>query len=195
MNNYVQIIFNLILCLIVLSTNQTFGNHLDSQIERTIRKNKEIIDIQSLRNSPTYLRLIRLCLHPQKIENYPYFLPSAQQIVSSLSGQRAEIEQLLFSDSTVSPLLNYDLSQDSFYLALDDCGYSNFGKNLFVVSLISQDIAGKFAGAISISTLFKVGMKIYRTITSRSKLAARILTTAALTSAIYHWYKENMSNS
>lgn len=192
MNNYFKILIKLILIAILLSAHQSFGNNLDTQIQQIIRKNKEFIDIQSMRNNPTYLRVIRLCLHPDQISNYPYFTTSAKQIISATSGNRSEMEQIFFSGATVSPLLNYDLQQDSFYLALDDCGYSDLGKNLFVVSLISQDIAGKFAGAITIYGLFKIAIKIYRSLHSRSKIAARVLATTGLTSAIYHWYEQNI---
>lgn len=161
-------------------------------------KNSSIIYSQALkiksfnikqRNSKSYARVHQICSSPFKLTKLQYAFAAFTQVIIG-------VEQILSSDINdflvnfdhefyVSAQLANDLSDPSFYLALEDCQYGPARTSFLVAELFLMDVLGKFIAGLG---LFKMMTYIGLKISAIKEIYPHSFNTLALSSALFGFY-------
>ena len=145
---------------------------------------------ESLRQTETYKRIFPVCNGQAHIKQLTYVYAASEQVLKLSSGDTQEYERFSQQTHKLSALLEKDLNQVGFYLALNDCGYSSEATSRFIASLILLDASGKLLGVVGVITAYKFSLKLMKAVLSYSKLAAGTLTLGSFSYAVYQVYHE-----
>lgn len=133
------------------------------------------LDLSLLRQSQTYKRVYPICSETVAWGKSQYTLAAALEVpsipLSALTGDTYLIEQKLSQDYLASMLLEHDIKHPGYEQALNDCGYNDEQKFMFMLNLFAIN---SFGAVFSVSAILLAAKKVAGIMKKRKDSGTRL---------------------
>lgn len=144
-----------------------------------------------LRLTSPYKRAYAACSSANDLSRLVYLRASLQQASEWLSLNPQNIKSELHREYHVSQILERDLRDPGFELALNDCGLDESGKKRFVVEILALDIFGKMLVLSGTASLTRVSLGLTKKLAKLFPKSFMIVSVGGLAATAYKSFKKS----